>query len=260
MAEPSVFEPRMVGFLCNWCSYAGADLAGVSRFQYAPNLRVIRVMCSTRVDPVFVLRPFLRGLDGVLVLGCHLGDCHYLSGNYHTQHRMRMMARVLEMVGLDPNRLYLDWVSASEGRRFADLVNAFTERIRGLGPLGEKEGLDREVLKERLLAAEDALSGDRLRWLVGKEKDLVEEGNVYEESVDSAQLEHVMEEDLRGEYVKRRILLLLRRGDRSVKEMAGELDLLPSEVLRYVNTMENAGLVGMSGVEGRSPKYGVVEG
>jgi len=130
----AVFKPKIVGFLCNWCSYAGADLAGVSRIQYPPTLRIVRVMCSGRVDPVFILEAFRSGADGVLVAGCHPGDCHYLSGNYKAQRRILMLKKVLEQLGLEPERLRLEWVSASEGDRFATIVRDMTEEITKLGP------------------------------------------------------------------------------------------------------------------------------
>ena len=129
-----IFEPKILGFLCNWCSYAGADLAGVSRFQYPPNIRIIRVMCSARVNPAFVLKALLSGIDGVLVGGCHPGDCHYIKGNYYTRRRMTALRRLLKIVGLEPDRVRLEWVSASEGIRFAQVVREFTETIKGLGP------------------------------------------------------------------------------------------------------------------------------
>ncbi len=128
------FEPKILGFLCNWCSYAGADLAGVSRFQYPPNIRIIRVMCSARVNPAFVLKALLSGIDGVLVGGCHPGDCHYMKGNYYARRRMTALRRLLKIVGLEPDRVRLEWVSASEGIRFAQVVREFTETIKGLGP------------------------------------------------------------------------------------------------------------------------------
>lgn len=129
------FEPKIIGFLCNWCSYTGADLAGVSRIKSAPNVRVIRTMCSGRVDPAFVLKAFQLGADGVIVMGCHLGDCHYQEGNYKTIRRMPFLKRLVKDFGIDPRRLKLEWVSASEGDRFAAIVNEMTEEIRGLGPL-----------------------------------------------------------------------------------------------------------------------------
>jgi len=129
------FEPKIIGFLCNWCSYAGADLAGVSRIQYPPNIRIIRVMCSGRVDPAFVLEAFKNGADGVLVAGCHLpSDCHYLSGNFKAQRRIQLLKKVLEQFGIEPERLRLEWVSASEGDRFATVIRDMTEQIKKLGP------------------------------------------------------------------------------------------------------------------------------
>ncbi|GAB4305381.1 MAG: hypothetical protein Kow0069_01060 [Promethearchaeota archaeon] len=132
-------EPKIVAFLCNWCSYAGADNAGVSRFQYPPNIRPIRVMCSGRVDPTYVLQAFLNGADGVFVGGCHIGDCHYIGGNLQTQARVAELKRLLEDVGVDPRRLRLEWVSASEGKKFSEVVAEFTEELKALPPLFEKE-------------------------------------------------------------------------------------------------------------------------
>jgi len=128
------FEPRIVGFLCNWCAYAGADLAGVSRIQYPPNLRIVRVMCTGRINPAFILEAFRNGADGVLVAGCHPGDCHYISGNYKIYRRILMLKKVLEQFGLKPDRLRLDWVSASEGDRFATVIKDMVKEIKKLGP------------------------------------------------------------------------------------------------------------------------------
>lgn len=133
MAE--TFEPHIVGFLCNWCSYAGADLAGTSRIQYSPNLRVIRVMCSGRVDPRFILSALANGADGVLIAGCHPpSDCHYLNGNLKTRRRYHLLRKLLSQLRINPDRVRLEWVSASEGEKFARVVDEFTEQIRSLGP------------------------------------------------------------------------------------------------------------------------------
>jgi len=129
------FEPRLIGFLCNWCSYSGADLAGVSRIPSAPNLRSVKVMCTGRVDPTFVLRAFELGADGVLISGCHPGDCHYAEGNYKAMRRVALLKAVLKANGIDPKRLRIEWVSASEGEKFARVVNEFTAQVRELGPL-----------------------------------------------------------------------------------------------------------------------------
>jgi F420-non-reducing hydrogenase iron-sulfur subunit len=137
------FEPKIIGFLCNWCSYTGADLAGVSRIKSAPNVRILRTMCSGRVDPAFILKAFQLGADGVIVMGCHLGDCHYQEGNYKTIRRLPFLRRLVKDFGIDPRRLRLEWVSASEGDRFAKVVNDMTEEIRQLGPL--KLSVQREI-------------------------------------------------------------------------------------------------------------------
>jgi F420-non-reducing hydrogenase iron-sulfur subunit len=128
------FEPRIVGILCNWCSYTGADLAGTSRVKYAPNVRILRVMCSARVDPTFVLKALAEGADGVLICGCHPGDCHYVEGNYKAMRRFAALKRVLRAQGIEEERVRLEWVSASEGARFAEIVNDMTEQTRKLGP------------------------------------------------------------------------------------------------------------------------------
>jgi len=134
MSKKEGFEPKIVGFLCNWCSYAGADLAGVSRLQYPSNLRVIRVMCSGSVDPEHILEAFRQGADGVFIGGCHPGDCHYISGNYKTRRRVALTKQIISQMGIEPERLSLEWVSAAEGQRFAQVVTEFTEELKQLGP------------------------------------------------------------------------------------------------------------------------------
>ncbi|MCW3988497.1 MAG: hydrogenase iron-sulfur subunit [Candidatus Bathyarchaeota archaeon] len=129
------FEPKIVGFLCNWCSYAGADLAGVSRFQYPPNLRVIRVMCSGRVHPAHIMEAFKNGADGVLVAGCHPpNDCHYISGNLKAQRRVALLKMLMAQLGLDPERLRLEWISAAEGDKFARVIREMVSNLKELGP------------------------------------------------------------------------------------------------------------------------------
>ena len=129
------FEPRIVAFFCNWCTYTAADLAGISRMQYAPGVRVVRLMCSGRVDPQFVLAAFRHGADGVLIGGCHPGDCHYDQGNYNAARRVELLAPILRAIGIERQRLRLEWISASEGERVARICNEMCEQIRALGPL-----------------------------------------------------------------------------------------------------------------------------
>ena len=128
------FEPKIIGFLCNWCCYAGADLAGVSRFQYPPNVRIIRVMCSGSLDPSIVLEAFLKGADGVFIGGCHIGDCHYATGNLHTEVKFKTLRKLLKRADFDPERLRLEWVSAAEGELFSNVIKDFTDKIKSLGP------------------------------------------------------------------------------------------------------------------------------
>lgn len=148
------FEPLIVGFTCNWCSYRAADLAGISRKKYAPNVRLIRLMCSGRLDPTFVLKAFAGGADGVLVSGCHPGECHYLEQNYKMLRRYTLLKRMLAQMGIEPERLRLVWASAAEGNKFADEVTAMTEEIRVLGPLNWN-GIDHARQRsEKLRSAE----------------------------------------------------------------------------------------------------------
>jgi F420-non-reducing hydrogenase iron-sulfur subunit len=146
----STFEPRIVVFACNWCSYAGADLAGVSRLQYPPNVRLIKTMCSGGVSPVFVLKAFLSGADGVIVTGCHIGDCHYINGNEKCEVSIEQTKEIMETLGMDPERLHLQWISAAEGQIFAETMIQFTEKIRSMG----------EFLPERKHAHKDAQKKD----------------------------------------------------------------------------------------------------
>ncbi len=129
-----MFEPKIIGFCCNWCAYAGADLAGINRNQYPPNIRMIRVMCSGTIDPLYVVKAFKEGADGVFIGGCHPGDCHYQNGNYKTQRRIILLKRAISEIGLDPRRIRLEWISAAEGQRFAKVITEFTEEIKKLGP------------------------------------------------------------------------------------------------------------------------------
>lgn len=153
--ETNGWEPRIVAFFCNWCTYTAADLAGVSRLKYAPNARIIRVMCSGRVDPQFILDAFAKGADGVLIGGCHPGDCHYMEGNYKALRRMRLLNRMLRDMGIAEDRIRLEWISASEGERVRSVIDDMVKKVVALGPLGlpkhfvewdkEMESLEEEV-------------------------------------------------------------------------------------------------------------------
>ncbi|NDJ78558.1 MAG: hydrogenase iron-sulfur subunit [Chloroflexi bacterium] len=148
------YEPRIIGFLCTWCSYTGADLAGTARLQSAWNLRSIRVPCSGRVSPELIMKAFDQGADGVLVLGCHIGECHYDNGNHRTAKRLPVLHSLMEFAGLEPERLRLGWVSASEGERFARIVNEFTDVVRELGPCSWQQNGHRPQAVRAILESE----------------------------------------------------------------------------------------------------------
>ncbi len=131
----SEFEPNIVAFLCNWCTYAGADLAGTSRIKYPPNVKVIRLMCSGRLNPLFIVNALQQGADGVLIGGCHPGDCHYAQGNFFTRRRFPLMKNILEHIGVDPRRVKLAWISASEGQKFAEVITEITRDVEEIGPM-----------------------------------------------------------------------------------------------------------------------------
>lgn len=133
--KQDAFEPNIVAFLCNWCSYAGADLAGTSRIQYPPNVKIIRVMCSGRVNPMFVVNALQEGADGVLIGGCHPGECHYVQGNYLARRRMAILKKLLVYLGIDEKRVRMTWVSAAEGKKFADVIKEITDDVKKIGPM-----------------------------------------------------------------------------------------------------------------------------
>lgn len=134
MSKTKSWQPKIIAFLCNWCSYAGADLAGISRLQYPPNVRVIRVPCSGRMNPLYIIRALQHGVDGVLVSGCHPGDCHYITGNYYARRKFAIINSLLQYVGIEKGRVHFSWVSASEGGKFAEVIKQVTEEVKKLGP------------------------------------------------------------------------------------------------------------------------------
>jgi coenzyme F420-reducing hydrogenase delta subunit len=207
-------------------------------------------MCSGRVDPVFIPKGLLSGFDGVMVLGCHPGDCHYLTGNIQAEKKMRLTEEALEMAGIERGRFVLDWVSAGEGQRFAEVVRGFTQTLGDLGPL-ELE----ETLRFRLLAVKRALEGEKIRWLVGKEEALLEGENVYGEVVKPDQLHRLMESALRDEYIKNRIMLHLEGKSLSAGEIGSILGLALKDVLAYLVDLIGEGRVALQEGEGRIPTY-----
>jgi len=243
MSAPHDFKPRILGFLCNWCSYAGADLCGVSRYQYPPSMRIIRVMCSGRVDLEFVLRAFANGNDGVFIGGCWLGECHYITeGNYDALSMMHLGRKLLERIGINPERIRLEWVSASQGNRFAEVVTDFTARLKQLGPVGKGEGLDAATLKMKLNAVRKLLPYIKL---VEREKIRVrfENKEQYEEFYSSKGLNELIDESITDKLSVSLILELLRDKPMTTGEIAKILGLSGSEVSKHLNTSARQRLV-----------------
>src|SRR5512140_759342 len=243
MATASEFKPTIIGFLCNWCCYGGADLAGVSRFQYPPYLRVIRLMCSGRVDLSFIFRTFAKKADGVFVGGCHLNDCHYNpEGNYDAMGNVLMAKRILEKLGVNPDRLRLEWVSAGEGTRFAEVMNDFSAKVKALGPLGRSEGIPVEELSSRMQTAEELVP--YIKW-VERERLRVpvrtEEG--YKQFFGSPAFDQLFDELILDKLVMSRIMGFVRQKPVAATDIPAHLQLESGEVTRHLQQLSERGLV-----------------
>ena len=248
------FEPKILGFLCNWCSYAGADLAGVSRIQYPTNIRVIRVMCSGRVDPAFIAEAFLQGIDGVLVLGCHLGDCHYIDGNYETEIKMKMLSNLLEHVNFS-KRIRLDWVSAAEGNRFAQLVKEFTKNVENLGPNPIKDSKLKTETLDDLNAVKSTLTDIRLRGLIARKRELITDGNVHGEILSSEKFEKILEDATQNEFIRNKIMEKIKEKGKSVPDIAKEINIESYKVLEHIVTLRARGLVDVYEINEEIPTF-----
>jgi F420-non-reducing hydrogenase iron-sulfur subunit len=255
----SEFEPKIIGFLCNWCSYAGADLAGVSRLQYPSNIRVVRVMCSGRIDPVIPLEVFAKGADGVIILGCHPGDCHYSEGNLYEERKIKMLKKLLALTGVGSDRLELEWVSASEGQKFAQMVTEFTDHIKKLGPSPVSGKNPNPKVLENLQAAKNAASDFRLRVLVGRERELTEKSNVYKERISQEEFDSVLDSAVEAEFIRHKIHLLTRDRPLPVKALAEATELKPAEVLKQIVAMRRRNMITMDHVEGTTPFFKALE-
>ena len=247
MAAPSEFKPVIVGFLCNWCCYGGADLAGVSRFQYPPYLRVIRLMCSGRVDLEFIFRAFAKKADAVFIGGCHLGDCHYNpEGNYDALGNSFVAKRILENIGINPDRLRLEWVSAGEGIRFAEIMIEFGAKIKSLGPFGSSEGRDANDLLAGLKAATQLVPYfklvERERFRVSKR---TEDG--YKEFFARPDYEPLFKELVLDKLTMSRIMGALRSGVVTTEAIAQKLGVDGLEVARHLHLLSQQGMVRLDG-------------
>ncbi|OGA58585.1 MAG: methyl-viologen-reducing hydrogenase subunit delta [Betaproteobacteria bacterium RIFCSPLOWO2_12_FULL_65_14] len=247
MAAPAEFKPVIVGFLCNWCCYGGADLCGVSRFQYPPYLRVIRLMCSGRVDLEFIFRAFAKKADGVFIGGCHLNDCHYNpEGNYDALGNSLVARRILEHVGVNPERLRLEWVSAGEGIRFAEIMNEISVKIKSLGPLGSSEGKTIAELQAGLQAATDLVPYIKL---VERERFRVQERTEenYHKLFASAEFDRLFQGLVLDKLAMGRIMGYARARPTAANEIATGLHLPDQDVARHLNVLAERGMVRLEG-------------
>ena len=252
----SEFQPKILGFLCNWCSYAGADLAGISRIQYPSNIKIIRVMCSGRVDPGLVVEALVNGIDGVIITGCHPGDCHYQSGNYETERRFKALSEALSYTGIEAERIRLEWVSASEGTRFGEVVQDFTEQIKKVGPndIRSEDKKENGLLTE-LLAVKNLFDTHSARALVGNEGELVEKGNVYDEKIDIEKYEDIISQNIKSGYIRNYILVSTRSKSMSVKELSKKLTIKPQKVVNEISVLLRKNMLAIDKIDGTTPKF-----
>jgi len=238
-------EPKIVGFLCKWCSSKVVDLADSAGFSYPPNVHIVEVPCIGRIDPILILEVLEKGIDGILVAGCQPEECHYGEGNLNARDKLEYAKRMLEKAGIPPERLRIEWISASEVPKFVDTVTEMVNSLREIGSMENKA----------LGAAKAALEDMRLRWLAGKARILTEKGNVYNELLQPEEFDEVMGEAIVAEFTRNRILSLVKDNALSVKEMAKQLGMDPQVVLRHVTNLRSKGLISLDKVEGNSPLY-----
>jgi coenzyme F420-reducing hydrogenase delta subunit len=245
---------RVSLFVCDWAVNPN-EISDETLSTLPVDFSLVKVKCVGRVDPAVVLEAFIHRLDGVMILGCHSGDCHFITGNYYTEKRAAMIKRILEILEISPDRLHVDWISPAEGERLPGLLTDFTEKIVELGPLGSEASLELGELSQRLSASKGALADDRLRWLVGRERELIEEGNVFGERLPQEEFDRVMVESISKEYMRNRILLSLEERALTIREMGEVVDLPPREVLKKLVALERDGLISVTEIDGKSPRY-----
>lgn len=249
------FEPKIVGFLCRWCSYTGADLAGTARIKHQPNLRPIRVMCSGRVDPVLMMESFRSGADGVMVGACLKGECHYSIGNLQAEGKIEVTKRVLRRIGLDPERLVLRMMSSAQGGKFVDFVTEFQDSVRELGPLGSSEGVSGDELELRIAAAMNAVSDKKLRWVEGKWLEFQEDGNLYGERFTLHELGRMYEEVVLDECALQEIRLRLEGSPMTAKALAAQTRLPAYKVVRHLADLRRMGHVVLGATAAGEPLW-----
>jgi F420-non-reducing hydrogenase iron-sulfur subunit len=241
------FEPLIIAYCCNWCSYAGADLAGTSRFEYPMNIRIIRIMCTGRMDSTLVLEALRMGADGVLIAGCHPGDCHYQKGNFMMEKRFDYLKKAVKNIGIEPERVRLEWVSASEGGKWAALVREMAEEIKQLGP----SPFRLRSIPKKTDAAIDAFKSQRLRWVVGRSQIKVEiEEQKYRQTVDL-----IMQVEIERHMIT---LALKEKGPLTAEELSQITGLQPNKTMRHLIALRRDGIVIEAGEKNNQYLYQLV--
>lgn len=243
MSADHSFQPKIIGIICNWCCYGGADLCGVSRFQYPPHIRLIRVMCSARVDMFHILRALENGQDGVFIGGCHLCDCHYVTnGNFNAYSMVQVFRKILKHLGIFPERLRIEWVSAGEGIRFANFMNEYSTELTKLGPIGKAEGIDNETLAFKLEAVKKIIPYIKL-VLTQRLRVTERTEEAYHTFFSSDEFERLFNELILDKLTKSQITLLLQKKNLTTGEIANTLGLSASEVAKHMNDSAKQGFV-----------------
>ena len=240
---------KLIVFCCEWCSYAGADLAGIMHLEYPAEVRIIKVMCSGRVDSVLVLEALKQGIDGVMVTGCHPGECHYVHGNLEAERRVELLRSVFESSGINPRRVRVEWISASEGEKFAEVTRAFKQEIEDIGEITSEEMDASSIIQ-------DVFSSERTRLVLGASRRAIEL-----EGVDADWYRGVLERTVREEILRERILKELRKGERlSAIEIAERINEVPKEIFWNLVAMKRRQIVLDTGIEDNSVKFVIQEG
>ncbi len=250
-----MFRPRIIGFVCNWSLPKWVGVTSPSAVLGYPKILIVRLMCVGRIDPAIVLETFVRGADGVLVVGCHPPDCHYVEGNLEAVRKTKMLKELMLLTSLEPERLRLTWAYPFEVERFAEVLDDFGEQVRALGPsclAGEKP--DADVLMN-LRAAKAAAEGFRLRVLLGRERELTERENMYGEKVSQEQFDALLREVADAEFMQHKIHLLAAERPMSVKEIAATAKIKPDQVLRHIVDMRRKGMIALDHLDGTTPLY-----
>jgi F420-non-reducing hydrogenase iron-sulfur subunit len=246
---------RITAFLCHWGPFPAAEGVGIEQHLPEGTFRLVRVFCSGRVDPAAIVGSLLKGSDGVMVLGCKSGECHYVNGNCYAEKRIKWVKRFLQLIEINPERIFNDWLSTQEGEKLVSFINQFTGKIKELGKLGESEGLDSDEVKLRLGALREVLNDERLRWLLGIESEFSGKENAFGEKVTEEEYNQIVVESFLTEYKRKKILLTIRDEPMSVEAISQKLNLPMNEVLRDVVVLNSKGSVILDRVEDDIPLY-----